>query len=465
MSATLLSGLLIQLLALLLLAAAVGRRWFSYVGALFIVMTLIFHGLTEFVQVALPGKNTYRLLVSQPEIDEWVLLVGVGILFLTISYVLTLASMGSRKSSGETIVAKEIVSPVDWRLALGACMPLYLVAISAVTLRSPLEQPVVGGGWDYFILGLTSQFLVLGIVLTSFSYLVEHKGRHVFGVLFVQSLALALLGQRLTVLIAIVMLLHALATTGVRVGVSVRARHVFLALLLSALIATIISSARIAVGRDYFEGSAGKRVEALLRGVDFLESEGGSGISEDFISRFDGNAFPALMKSRIDEGWPTTNGRGFINNVKLTIPSFIYTSKLQTDITERVEDVYMQVHFSLFEDIDVLPTLLGTFYSYRGAGPFLLICLVIGVGLALLDHWIHKKQSLWTLVIQLAVVYCIGLYERDSGTYFVTFRGVILLVLMLKLGATITRVLHRPATLVSDQLQPQNVLSSAARPR
>jgi hypothetical protein len=464
MSATLLSGLLIQLIALLILAAAVGRRWFSYVGALFIVMTLIFHGLTEFVQVAFPGNNAYRLLISQPEIDEWVLLVSFGILLVTLSYVLTLASMGSRKSSGETIVAKEIVSPVDWRLAFGACMPLYLVAISAVNLRSPLEEPTTGG-WDYFILGLTSQFLVLGIVLTSFSYLVEHKGRHVFEVLFVQSLALALLGQRLTVLIAIVMLLHALATTGVRVGVSVRARHVVLALLLSALIATIISSARVAVGRDYFEGTAGKRIEALLRGVDFLESEGGSGIAEDFISRFDGNAFPALMKSRIDEGWPTTNGRGLINNLKLTIPSFIYTSKLQTDVTERVEDVYMQAHFSLFENIDVLPTLLGTFYSYRGAVPFLLICLLIGAGFAFLDHWIHNKQTLWTLVIQLAVVYCIGLYERDSGTYFVTFRGVVLLVLMLKLGASITRVLHRPATLASDQLQPGNALSSAVRPR
>jgi hypothetical protein len=459
MSATLVIGLLFQLLALLILAAVVGRRWFSYVGALFIVMALIFHGLTEFVQSALPGQNPYRLLVSQSQIDEWVLLVGVGILVLTIAYVLSLAGIGSRETVAETVVANEISSPVDWRLAFGACLPLYLVAISAITLRSPLEQPIQTGGWDYFILGLTAQFLVLGVVLTSFSYLVEHKGRHVFAVLFLQSLALALLGERLTVLIAILMLLHALATTGVRVGVSVKSKHVLLSLLLCGLIATIISSARIAVGRDHLKGSAGQRIEALLSGVDFLESEGGSGISEDFVSRFDGNAFPALIKSRIDEGWATTNGRGLINNLKLAIPSFIYTSKLETEVTERVEDVDLQAHFGLPEDIDVIPTLLGTFYSYRGAVPFLGICLLMGLGFAFIDRWIQRKQTLWTLVVQLAVVYCIGLYERDTGTYFVTLRGVILLVIMLKLGAATTRALQHPVTPLPGARKPTDRIS------
>jgi hypothetical protein len=294
MSAGLAAGLVIQLLALLLLLAAVGKKWMSYIGAILLLMAMIFHGLTEFIQSVYGGINPYRRLVAPPEVDSCVLWVSVAHLVMTISYVVTLTAIGSKTDPEEGTVAKEILSPVDWRLALGACLPFYLVAISAVTLRSPIATAQPTEGLDYFILGLTSQFLVLGIVLTAFSFLVESQGRHVFAVLFIQSIALALLGQRLTVLIAVVMLLHALSTTGVRAGVRIKASHVVAALLLSAAIATVISSARLAVGRESFKGTAGQRIEALLRGVDFLERSGGTGLAEDFISRFDGNSFLLL---------------------------------------------------------------------------------------------------------------------------------------------------------------------------
>jgi hypothetical protein len=133
-----------------------------------------------------------------------------------------------------------------------------------------------------------------------------------------------------------------------------------------------------------------------------------------------------------------------INNIKLSVPRFIYTSKLETDVTERVEDAFLQAHFNLPDNIDVLPTFLGTIYSYRGAALFLILCFFLGIAFALLDVWIHKEQTLWTLVTQIAIVYCVVLYERDTGTYFATARGVLLLVIMLKVGAVVTRVLQRP---------------------
>ena len=73
MTLTLITGWSVQLAALALLLGRVKRDWRVHVGAIFIILALIYHGLGEFLYRVFPDQNTYRLTfrTGRSRISSW----------------------------------------------------------------------------------------------------------------------------------------------------------------------------------------------------------------------------------------------------------------------------------------------------------------------------------------------------------------------------------------------------------
>ncbi len=73
MSSTLAAALLIQLTALAVVLVPLRRRAIGLVGPAFVAIAVLYHGITELIQLASPFGNVYDPYASQALVDEWVL--------------------------------------------------------------------------------------------------------------------------------------------------------------------------------------------------------------------------------------------------------------------------------------------------------------------------------------------------------------------------------------------------------
>lgn len=432
MSVTLLVGLLMQAAAAVIVLVATRGRWLARIGALFVLIAVSFHGLTEIFQFLVPGRNFYRDLVDQEEVDEWVLIAGLAILLFSVGYAWVIALSAQRFRSG----AVELMTPpVNWKVALAATAPLYLLALS-LGPASGAENTT-----GYLLTSLVGQFLVFGVILTSFSHIVDTGGRHVTRVLILQSFALALLAQRLNVVVGVLVLLSLLARYRSGHRSAIRPRHVVIAFTITGVLVVGISAARVVTGREGFADTPLRRISTLLSGLDVLnrEDNGERGITDDFVYRFDGNTFPALVKEKLDIGVESTGGASLFNSMRLAVPRFLYPGKLETELEKRNEEYYILAHYGINTQIDFVPTLIGTVYSYQGTLLLLAVALGFGVAVAALDLYLDRKRTIGSLVAALGVSYAILYYEQTTDIYFITLRTMLVFLIAFKIVSFIRR--------------------------
>jgi hypothetical protein len=429
MSFTLLFGLGIQVLALVIVLRQTGSRWFSYTGVLFVMMACILHGMTEIVQVIFPGRNFFRLLVAQEDVDFWVLIVSFGILIFSLCYILVLKRLRRTGDIGAASwsVGKANVWVPDWRLAALFALPGYLVAVSG-------ENPEDLGYWAT---GLTDQFLLFGIVLTSTLFLLKRQ-KWLIPIILVQSGALLLIGSRLTVLAGIVILVSTL----MRHGFLIHRRQLIAVVFLVIASALAISITRAVLGREVFAEEASARVTAIFTGLQEVGDQPrvGTDVADDFIYRFDGNAFAAMISRRVDRGWPTVGLVTFRNDVFLAVPSFMNPDKLEAGEEIREEKFYLALYYQMPLDIDYLPTILGVFFSYYGVVGFMIICMILGSLYAMADNWLQRSHTVWALLTGIGLTYCTVFMERGVKIYLLTFRGIIILGVLFTLIGSLQRI-------------------------
>ena len=181
MSALLAIGLIFQAFALVVVFWTFGRLTFRMVGPAFIALAVLFHGVTELIQLLGLAPNPYRYLVPQEVVDEWVVLISGAILLMAVTYVLVLkvpVRLLPQRNLGVTVFR--------WQVVVIVAAPFYVVALAG---RASAQE-------SYWLGGLSSQFLTLAFVLASFDFLRRSGGRHLVPVLLVQSALLAPVGSR-----------------------------------------------------------------------------------------------------------------------------------------------------------------------------------------------------------------------------------------------------------------------------
>jgi hypothetical protein len=457
MSEFLVLGLLIQVIALGLLFAKLGRTWHRHLGAIFILMAVLYHGLSEIFIAWFPNRDPYRSLFDLRYLGQFVLLVSVAILVFTIAYVSAIGKRPARALPTDTPDAALTKRIFDYRLMILITAPLLILTLGGQGYLS--NGGLQGGAGVGATLGLTQQFFILGVVLSGFGLVTRFGRRWIFPVVVVQSFILALVGQRMPILIAAVMLVYALS----RLGMKPKRRGVVFGLVLLILFAWAITAARGAQGRYNTTSSGSTRLTFLTTGFSNLfSSSTGQEIATTLAYRLDGNSYGAMSLQALGNGSSPVGFTPLKNDVLLAIPSFLNPNKDRTPVEDRDEKLYVERNLPIPElatsastEIDILPTQLGGLTGILGPIGLIFAALALGLAFAALDRWLRRGMGPMRMLVSLGVLYCVLDYEGSWDTYTVTARGILLLLALMGLILAIRHLtrhaIGRPVPVITAQ--------------
>jgi hypothetical protein len=424
------AGLVLQGAALVTLFRHLGRSVFVHVGAIFIVMAALFHGLNEILVWLFPGQDPYRLLISTDYVGAFMLWISLAILLFTLAYLGTVGRPQKRRSRAELDSERARVGRVfDWRLMLVAALSLEILTIAG---NGYLVRPsTLATQGLYTAGGLAAQYLLIALVMASLGIVIRFGQRWILPMLLAQSLAVALVGQRWEIFVTAGLLLYALA----RVGMPIQVRQLCLGVITFALVALVITAARPAAGHISTTADSSLRLDYLASGLGNIGSSATwDQIAFDLGHRFDGNSFGALELQSLDQGSPPLGFAPLATDVVVAVPSFLNPDKNDYPIYQLVEKEYAEVFLNLPLPIvagvheDILPTQLGATIGFWGPWGMLVVALFLGAVFGMADRWILHRLTPSRLLVGLSLLTCVLFYEASWDTYTLTLRGILVLL-------------------------------------
>jgi hypothetical protein len=427
MSTELLFGLFLQSIALVLVLFRVRRRRLAYTGILFVFVSVIYHGLTEIAQIMFPDMNFYRTLVSQDKIDAWMLVISPAILIFAVTYSLRVRPVSDREMDQQSAMSMGLVN-WHWGLLIVVGLQIGLVA---------LQGSGALGYWG----GLLSEMLPFFSVLVFLEFLHRMQGRYLILVLLFQAGLGVLSGARSAIVFTFVLLLIVF----IRYGIRINWKKSFLPIAISGVVfAFAISAMRAEVGRYAFVSQTNdERVQSLLSGLESLMERGIQPVVfEDFVYRFDGNAFSGLIASAYQVGYTSAGWTPILNNFLLIVPSFLNPNKLDAGRLTLNEKDYLADYFGMPGRglIDYIPTTWGILFGAFGIWGILVAGLVMGWLYAILDNWLLRSRSLFSVLCGIGLTHMVIWFEQGVRIYFVDFRSVLALFLVLVIFGAVGRV-------------------------
>ena len=323
----------------------------------------------------------------------------------------------------------------DYRLMILITAPLLILSLGGQGYLS--NGGLQGGAGVGATLGVTQQFFLLGVVLSGFGLVMRLGRRWIVRVVVVQSFVLALMGQRMPILIGAGMLIYALSLLGIKP----KRRGVVFGLVLLVLFAWAITAARGAEGRYNTTSSWSTRLTFLTTGFSSLfSSSTGREIAATLAYRLDGNSYGAMSLEALDNGSSPVGFTPLKNDVLLAIPSFLNPNKDRTPVEDRDEKLYVEQHLPIPEletsastQIDILPTQLGGLTGILGPIGLIFAALALGLAFAAVDRWLRRGMGPVRMLLSLGMLYCVFDYEGSWDTYTTTARGILLLLAVMGL--------------------------------
>jgi hypothetical protein len=228
-----------------------------------------------------------------------------------------------------------------------------------------------------------------------------------------------------------------------RWGIRVRwARLLPLGILVALLLVTI-SATRVVTQNHNLTGTASDRLSSLTEGFGSLvglspnSSAVYEGIVDDFAYRVDGNSFGAMLYTRQSDGWAPAGFGPLGSDLRLIVPSFLNPNKLGGDSSTVEEKASLVAHYGLQEGIDYIITTLTVVYGCFGATGLFLGAALLGVFFAAADRWLANRYTLSAALIGISAVTCIVTIEQGLRVYFVTARGLLVLLALVRIAQLI----------------------------
>lgn len=433
------AGFLLQLAALAILFGWLRGTWVRHLGALFIVAAVTYHGLGELFIHLIPGRNPYRRHLTPGQVENFFILISLAILLLTVVYI---AVINRKTTAGPRVIEPADLADTkrffDWRIVLTATIPLALLTVAGSGLTASSGYL----GQDTYqststSAGLAGQFLLTALALSGVALVLHFGRRWILPWLLVQSAVLAAVGQRNEVVVAAVLLIFVLAFCGLRW----RKKQIAWGLVLVTLVGLVMTSTRAAEGRASFAAGEGvaSRFGALASGVANVGSDQTrEALRDTFGYRLDGNSFGAMELEALRDGYPPLGFTPLINDVRLAIPSALDPGKLDTDVADRSEKLYAQVHLGM-PVTDILATQLGVTIGYFGIPSLFAAAVLLGLLFGLLDPWLQRRLSPARVLVGLGVLDAVAHYGRSWESWTITARGVLLLMIAMAVVRVIAR--------------------------
>jgi hypothetical protein len=444
MSVPFVAALLAQALAITLLRRRLGRRWVLRPVALLVLASAVYQGLSPLL-MAIPSIgawDTFRTGIQQTYIDSATLIMSLGMLALTVAYLLT---RPERTAPHTTLSETRImVKALDWRWLACGCVPLAILTYDGRGYNS--GGPVTGGGASLST-NLASEFFIILVVLTAFSFLLKQGPRPFFAVLVTQSLLLAAAGERAPVIVDAITLAVLLTHAGYRLP-----RVQTLAATSLTLVAVLaITGSRADQGRTlYHEGNGlGTRVAGLDSGLSATESSRSDpGLLAQAAERLDGTDFAGAMLQSMSLGQPRLSASYVPESLLIAVPSALWPSKLARGDSLNPTELEIE-HFGL-QDVNFLPTLPGLYMGFL-ASPWLIAFLAfLGLAAGRGERLLFRCCTPARLVLLAGAIAAALAYEQGLPGMAIPLRSAAILAFIVKL-IEVVRAKHSRSRPVSLQ--------------
>jgi hypothetical protein len=439
-------GLMLQAVALVLLFKTLGRSWLTHIGAIFVVAAVTYHGFAEIALWLVPGRDPYRFLIAASYVDQFVLWISAAILLFTVTYLAVLRHHASQSQAPRRGDNPRMPSIFGWKLTLVALIPLAVISLQGTAVHLQTQ----GAGTSF---GLAEQFFLPAVVLAGYEFIARFGRRWLIPVLIVQcALISVIVAERLSILVAVVVMLYILARFGTRLS---RAQ-LLLGGVAVVLLGVGITAARADEGRFTTSANASGRFQSFVAGFESIGSVATwQAVAGDIGYRLDGNSFGAMELAALASR-PPLGAAPLVNDIFEAVPSFLDPQKDAAAPASRSDKVYAEEHLNLFSLelapnswLDILPTQLGDIMGFGGPGAVLFAAILLGGVFALADRWLLRSLTPTRMLIGLGLLMSVLFYERSWDTYIIILRGIIpLLVVALVFSRLRTARASRRAPIV-----------------
>jgi hypothetical protein len=429
MSATLIAALVIQLVAVCLLRARLGRHWLGRPFTIFVLMAVVFHGISELL-IHTPAARGYahspRWSIEQSYIDDAAFMVSAGLLTAVLTYVIFVRPIES--GTPEIATIRSALQPLDWRITGLAAVPLLVATVHGRGYGSWRPD---SGAPATVVMQLSNTFLVILVVLTAFSFVLNNGVRWLMPALAAQSLTLAVAGQRLELFVGAATLLVLLYQMEIRLS----RRAVLLALSVATIASLGITSARESVGREYFRDDSGLLGRSIAIANGIVSPPDLSGLWSEVAFRFDANVFAGQIDRSVQSGAAPLGVSSILDSLLISVPSALYADKLQDSRARSLE--HQLITELNVVPIDYAPGSIGPYLGTVGRRGLLVLMLLVGLGFALSENWLLRRVTLSRVLILASMLQGVLFFAKGlagmavflrTGLFLVMFIGVLKLV-------------------------------------
>lgn len=425
MSATFIASLFTQFVTVGLLRWRLGHGWLGRPVVLLVLVSVIYQGI-EPALLAIPSVavwDNFHLGVGQGFVDDGGLVMSLAMLAFTAGYLATRPERTGRAAGPGAVYAARRV--LDWRLLACACLPLAVLTSQA----HGYNNGIAAGQGTTLATDLAGTFFVVLVVLAAVACLLRVGVGWFLPVLVVQSVLLAIAGERTPVImdaIALIVLLHF-------AGLRVPRRQVLAACCLTALAIVAITGVRTHQGRGLFYVNSGMsaRINALAHGFSGSpQPPGGPGIVVQAAVRLSGVDFAGAVLQSISLGQPRLSPAYVPESLLLAVPSFVWPGKL--DRGNALNPTELEINDFGLQQVNYIPAMPGMYVGFLP--PFWLAAAFAGLGVLFgwFECWLLRACTPARMVLLAGAVAAALWYEAGLPTMLVQMRAAVAIMAAIK---------------------------------
>jgi hypothetical protein len=416
---TFLAALLVQCVMVALLRHRLGRRWLRRPVTVLVLASVVYLGIGPAL-LAVPAigmHDTFRLGIQPGFIDSANLIMSVAMLALTVTYLLTrperTVTLG--RPTDLMIAAKVL----DWRLLAVACIPLTVLTAAG----HGYNDGTAGGPITSLSTNLVAAFFIVVVVVAAAAFLMRHGTRWFLLILIIQSVVLAVAGERTPVLMDAIALILMLLFAGVRIPIA----QVVAATGLTVLIILSISGVRVQQSRTlyYKDSGVSARMGALATGLTAAGgSQGGTdtpGLLTQFAIRVSAVDYGGAILQAISEGQPRLSPAYVPESLLIAVPSFLWSAKL--DRGTALDPAQQQIDSFGLQNVNFIPGMPGLYIGFLAPAWLAALFGLLGVAFGWFERWMFRECTPARLVLLGGTVVAAIWFEAGLPVMLVQMRS------------------------------------------
>jgi hypothetical protein len=425
-----LAALLAQAVSLVLLRHRIGRRWLLRPVVLFMLASTVALGIAPAL-LAIPSVSawdTFANGVKHGFTDQADLIMSVVMLAFTIAYLLTHPERAEVPTSRRPADLAALTRVLNFPVLAAACVPMTVVTAAG---RGFNDGGGIGAGTPLET-SLVSTFFIIIIPVAAVALVLRHGTRWFLPALIVQSLLLALAGERTPILADGLALIIVLIFAGIRLP-----RRQLLATAALAVVAILaINGVRAEQGRGIFYTNSGleSRISALgsglLGGGPPAGGAAGPGLVAQFATREAGVDFAGAILQSMSWGQPRLSAGYVPESLLLAVPSFLWNSKLATGLG--MEPAQLQIDDFGLQQINYIPGMVGTYIGMLSLPWLLLLFFFLGLVFGRFERWLLRECTPARVILLIGAITTALLYDAGLPAMLVQMRAAAALALVAK---------------------------------